>query len=42
MIKINHSNLSAEEGDTILKGVKELIDVIVELSGGKPWFGGKQ
>lgn len=42
MIKINHSNLSAEEGDTILKGVKELIDILVKTTGGKPWFGGKK
>ena len=42
MIPINKNNLSAEEGDTILKGVKELIDIIVEISGGKPWFGGKK
>ena len=25
-----------------LAGVKELIDIIVEISGGKPWFGGKK
>lgn len=42
MKNFNHSNLSAEEGDTILKGVKELIDTLVKLSGGKPWFGGKK
>ena len=42
MNNFNHSNLSAEEGDTILKGAKELIDTLVKLSGGKPWFGGKK
>lgn len=42
MKKINMCNLSASEGETILKGVKSLIDVIVSLSGGKPWFGSKK
>lgn len=31
------NNLSKSEGDTI----KQIVDVIVVLSGGKPWFGGK-
>lgn len=42
MRKFNQCNLSAEEGDRILKGVKVLIDILVETTGGKPWFGGKR
>lgn len=42
MRNFSHNNLSAEEGDTILKGVKELIDILVKTTGGKPWFGGKK
>ncbi len=39
---MNMCNLSASEGESILKGVKSLIDVIVILTGGKPWRGGKK
>ena len=42
MKNFTQSNLSAEEGDTILKGVKELIDILVKTTVGKPWFGGKK
>lgn len=42
MKKIETTNLSAEEGDNILKGVKVLIDIIVKTTGGKPWFSGKK
>lgn len=30
-------NLSKNEGDAI----KRLVDIVVVLTGGKPWFGGK-
>lgn len=42
MKKIETENLSAQEGDSILKGVKVLIDILVNATGGKPWFGGKK
>ena len=42
MKNFNQSNLSAEEGDSILKGAKVLIDILVKTTGGKPWFGGKK
>lgn len=42
MKKIETNNLSAQEGNSILKGVKVLIDIIVDVTGGKPWFGDKK
>lgn len=42
MKNFSHNNLSAEEGDAILKGVKVLIDILVKTTGGKPWFGDKK
>ncbi len=42
MRNFSHNNLSAEEGDAILKGVKVLIDILVKTTGGKPWFGDKK
>lgn len=42
MRNFNQSNLSAEEGDSILKGVKTLIDILVKTTGGKPWFSDKK
>lgn len=36
------NNLSPEEGQTILKAVKTLIDIIVVRTGGKPMFGGRR
>lgn len=42
MKKIATENLSQEEGDNILKGVKVLIDIIVKTTGGKPWFSDKK
>ena len=42
MRNFSNNNLSAEEGDAILKGVKVLIDILVKTTGGKPWFGGKK
>lgn len=39
MKRINQSNLSANEGENILKGVKILIHILVKTTGGKPWFG---
>jgi hypothetical protein len=42
MRNINQNNLTASEGDSILKGVKVLIDILVKTTGGKPWFGGKK
>ena len=41
MRNFSHNNLSAEEGDAILKGVKVLIDILVKTTGGKLWFVGK-
>lgn len=32
-------DLSQKEGDTIVKIVKKVVDVLVKVSGGKPWFG---
>ena len=32
MRNFSHNNLSAEEGDAILKGVKVLIDILVNLN----------
>lgn len=40
--KIEVENLSAQEGDYILRGVKVLIDILVRKTGGKPCFGGKK
>ena len=40
--KIEVGNLSAQEGDYILRGVKVLIDILVRTTGGKPCFGGKK
>lgn len=42
MKKIETKDLSAQEGGSILKGVKVLIDILVDVTGGKPWFGGKK
>lgn len=42
MKKIETNNLSAQEGDSILKGVKVIIDILVNVTGGKPWFGDKK
>lgn len=40
-MKVNTNNLSQEEGDMIKNGINALIDVVVKMTGGKPWFGNK-
>lgn len=40
-MKVDTKNLSPKEGDTIKKGVNFLIDIVVKMTGGKPWFGNK-
>lgn len=40
--KIGVKNLSAQEGDALLRGIKVLIDILVKTTGGKPCFGGKK
>lgn len=35
-------NLSHDEADTIVSIVKKVLDVIVDMTGGKPTFGGKK
>lgn len=38
----NAPKLSEDEGRTIKDFVEAVIDVLVEISGGKPWFGDKK
>lgn len=40
-MKLDGNNLSQEEGDVIKKGINILVDVVVKMTGGKPWFGNK-
>ena len=40
-MKVNTNKLSQEEGDMIKKGIGALIDVVVKMTGGKPWLGNK-
>lgn len=38
----NVPRLSPEEGGKIKDVVDVIVDVLVKVSGGKPWFGGKK
>lgn len=38
----NAPKLSPDEGGKIKEVVDVIIDVLVKVSGGKPWFGGKK
>ena len=38
----NAPKLSPDEGGKIKEIVDVIIDVLVKVSGGKPWFGGKK
>lgn len=40
-MKVNTNKLSQEEGDMIKKGINALIDIVVKITDGKPWFGNK-
>lgn len=41
-IKPDYKNLSQGEADTIVGIVKKVLDVIVDMTGGKPTFGNKK
>lgn len=41
-LKPDTHNLSQGEADTIVSIVKKVLDVIVDMTGGKPTFGGKK
>lgn len=41
-LKTDTRNLSQGEADTIVSIVKKVLDVIVDMTGGKPTFGGKK
>ena len=41
-LKPDMRNLSQGEADTIVSIVKKVLDVIVDMTGGKPTFGGKK
>lgn len=37
----NAPKLSQDEGGKIKEVVNTIVDILVKVSGGKPWFGGK-
>mgnify|MGYP004484110633 CR=1 FL=1 len=41
IMKKKNNTLSQDEADTFISFAKKVLDVIVDMTGGKPSFGGK-